>query len=196
MKRPREEEENPNLEQPDEDDFHLSTSSDHGPISSVCEICKNVIAKYRCPRCSLMTCSVVCVKEHKENSVCDGIRDPTAFVDLAHFTEMTLRSDLNFLVGFEKDLKEKKKKFHSLKRRKFNNDRMKGRFYRESFVPEFNEFENDEKVDDGSIKDETGIIIHIDDILKQDENLMDEFNAHIDNFDQLKANIDNLEEDK
>lgn len=33
----------------------------------VCEICKNQISKYKCPKCVIKYCSVSCFKSHKEN---------------------------------------------------------------------------------------------------------------------------------
>jgi len=61
-----------------------------------CSLCQNH-AKYRCPRCALRTCSVDCVKAHKEVSGCTGIRDRTAYIALNKFTEMDLQSDYRLL---------------------------------------------------------------------------------------------------
>ncbi|KAG7242318.1 hypothetical protein INR49_023994, partial [Caranx melampygus] len=41
--------------------------------------------------------SLVCVKKHKQESGCSGVRDKTAFVALSHFDEMALLSDYRFL---------------------------------------------------------------------------------------------------
>ncbi|XP_015246666.1 PREDICTED: box C/D snoRNA protein 1 isoform X1 [Cyprinodon variegatus] len=64
---------------------------------SKCGVCGSDEAKYRCPACFKHTCSLLCVKKHKDDSGCSGVRDKTAFVTLSHFDEMTLLSDYRFL---------------------------------------------------------------------------------------------------
>uniref|UniRef100_A0AAV2KRL3 Box C/D snoRNA protein 1 n=1 Tax=Knipowitschia caucasica TaxID=637954 RepID=A0AAV2KRL3_KNICA len=63
----------------------------------ICAVCGREEAKYTCPRCLTQSCSLLCVKKHKENTECSGVRDKTAFVGLAHFDEMNLLSDYRFL---------------------------------------------------------------------------------------------------
>ncbi|KAL5009814.1 hypothetical protein ScPMuIL_012119 [Solemya velum] len=37
-------------------------------ISSVkCQVCNEVVSKYRCPKCLLVYCSLSCFKDHKDN---------------------------------------------------------------------------------------------------------------------------------
>ncbi|KAM4549356.1 box C/D snoRNA protein 1 [Odontesthes bonariensis] len=62
-----------------------------------CGICGSGEAKYRCPACLKHSCSLVCVKKHKDDSGCSGVRNKTAFVTLQHFDEMALLSDYRFL---------------------------------------------------------------------------------------------------
>ena len=62
-----------------------------------CAICLLNDHKYKCPRCSLKTCSLECCKKHKSDSNCSGQRDKTKFVDKSGFDEMTLLSDYRFL---------------------------------------------------------------------------------------------------
>ncbi|KAL1772705.1 box C/D snoRNA protein 1 [Sigmodon hispidus] len=64
---------------------------------SRCQTCGTEEAKYRCPRCMRYSCSLPCVKRHKAELTCNGIRDKTAFVSLQQFTEMNLLSDYRFL---------------------------------------------------------------------------------------------------
>ncbi|XP_007944385.1 box C/D snoRNA protein 1 [Orycteropus afer afer] len=64
---------------------------------SRCEICGTEEAKYRCPRCMRYSCSLSCVKKHKAELTCNGVRDKTAFVSIQQFTEMNLLSDYRFL---------------------------------------------------------------------------------------------------
>ncbi|XP_029356316.1 box C/D snoRNA protein 1 isoform X2 [Echeneis naucrates] len=64
---------------------------------SRCGMCGSEEAKYRCPACLAHSCSMACVKKHKENSGCSGVRDKTAFVSLSQFDEITLLSDYRYL---------------------------------------------------------------------------------------------------
>uniref|UniRef100_A0A6I8NQP3 Box C/D snoRNA protein 1 n=1 Tax=Ornithorhynchus anatinus TaxID=9258 RepID=A0A6I8NQP3_ORNAN len=66
-------------------------------VFSSCETCGSEEAKYRCPRCLKCSCSLACVKKHKTDLVCSGIRDKTAFVSKKEFTDMNLLSDYRFL---------------------------------------------------------------------------------------------------
>ncbi|KAK7505143.1 hypothetical protein BaRGS_00003713 [Batillaria attramentaria] len=62
-----------------------------------CEVCETGEARYRCPGCLVRTCSLPCVKEHKECSGCNGKRDKTAYVPIDEFTETHLLSDYRLL---------------------------------------------------------------------------------------------------
>ncbi|XP_008332336.1 box C/D snoRNA protein 1 [Cynoglossus semilaevis] len=64
---------------------------------SNCVVCQAEEAKYRCPACQTQSCSLSCVKRHKEESGCSGVRDKTAYVALSEFDEMALLSDYRFL---------------------------------------------------------------------------------------------------
>ncbi|GFS75061.1 hypothetical protein NPIL_576091 [Nephila pilipes] len=63
---------------------------------NLCSTCEEP-SKYRCPKCSTLSCSLNCVKAHKEKSGCDGVRDKTAFVPLDEFTDRHFKSDYHFL---------------------------------------------------------------------------------------------------
>lgn len=67
-------------------------------------------AKYTCPACGLRTCSLVCVRQHKNASTgaetsnteasdggCTGMRNKAAFVEMQRYDENTLRSDMGLL---------------------------------------------------------------------------------------------------
>lgn len=61
------------------------------------------VPQYRCPRCSCKTCSVQCVKRHKEWHQCSGKRDPTAKVPKAQlFTPAGIDHDFNFISGIQR----------------------------------------------------------------------------------------------
>ncbi|XP_076578959.1 box C/D snoRNA protein 1 isoform X2 [Chaetodon auriga] len=64
---------------------------------STCGVCGSEEAKYRCPACLAHSCSLKCVKKHKEASGCSGVRNKTAFVTLSQFDEMALLNDYRFL---------------------------------------------------------------------------------------------------
>lgn len=62
-----------------------------------CHTCGNR-GKYVCPACSARSCSLECVKKHKENTKCTGQVDPTEFVPKQKlFTPTGLDRDYNFL---------------------------------------------------------------------------------------------------
>ncbi|XP_006819344.1 box C/D snoRNA protein 1-like [Saccoglossus kowalevskii] len=69
-----------------------------------CEVCNEHIAKYRCPRCTLRTCSLPCVKTHKQNNDCDGIRNKVSYVTVKNFTESHLISDYRFLEDVDRKI--------------------------------------------------------------------------------------------
>ncbi|XP_072294954.1 box C/D snoRNA protein 1 [Eucyclogobius newberryi] len=64
---------------------------------SNCAVCGSEAARYTCPRCLTHSCGLLCVKKHKEETGCSGVRDKTAFVALSQFDEMNLLNDYRFL---------------------------------------------------------------------------------------------------
>ena len=60
-------------------------------------MCRTCPPIYRCPRCSLRTCSLGCVVKHKEEAGCSGLRDRTAFVAKGNFSQLDLLSDYRLL---------------------------------------------------------------------------------------------------
>ncbi|XP_040216489.1 box C/D snoRNA protein 1 [Rana temporaria] len=62
-----------------------------------CGTCGSEEAKYKCPRCMKYSCSLPCVKKHKVESACNGVRDKTAFVPLNTFGDIDLLNDYRFL---------------------------------------------------------------------------------------------------
>ncbi|CAJ1952533.1 unnamed protein product [Sphenostylis stenocarpa] len=64
---------------------------------TLCEECKSNPWKYTCPGCSLHSCSLPCVKSHKERTGCSGKRDQTQFVPISMFDDNVLLSDYNLL---------------------------------------------------------------------------------------------------
>ena len=56
-----------------------------------CEVCGNAPHKYRCPSCSIRTCSLACCNRHKEDTQCDGKRQRTAYVAIKKFGDRELQ---------------------------------------------------------------------------------------------------------
>ncbi|WCJ34016.1 HIT-type Zinc finger family protein [Euphorbia peplus] len=67
------------------------------PKIAICEECKNHPSKYKCPGCSVRSCSLPCVKAHKHRTGCSGNRNKTQFVPLSDFNDNLLVSDYNLL---------------------------------------------------------------------------------------------------
>lgn len=53
------------------------------PELVACGVCNTGAAKYKCPRCFVQTCSLPCVRKHKEDAKCRYIRDVCARVPFA-----------------------------------------------------------------------------------------------------------------
>ncbi|KAI0216716.1 hypothetical protein LSAT2_031323 [Lamellibrachia satsuma] len=66
-------------------------------MSLMCDVCKEVAVRYKCPRCLKKTCCLACVKQHKTADGCSGVRDKTAYVAMKQFSEMHLLNDYRFL---------------------------------------------------------------------------------------------------
>ena len=64
----------------------------------LCEICKKEEYKYNCPKCSIKTCSVKCVKAHKNKYGCDGEKDKFKLVTKQDdYNEQVFHRDVQFL---------------------------------------------------------------------------------------------------
>ena len=53
-----------------------------GKTKNLCGECKEAVAKYKCPVCSVRTCSLKCVNAHKARTQCSGVRDKTAYLPM------------------------------------------------------------------------------------------------------------------
>ncbi|KAJ3683238.1 hypothetical protein LUZ60_013465 [Juncus effusus] len=67
------------------------------PNPNRCEECRENKWKYRCPGCGLVSCSLPCVKSHKQRTACTGKRPRTDFVPISKFDDKTLLSDYSLL---------------------------------------------------------------------------------------------------
>lgn len=72
------------------------TTTEH-QLLHCCEECQQGTAIYKCPRCGRKTCSIQCCRTHKLREQCNGKRDKTKFMPLAHMSDSTIQSDYLFL---------------------------------------------------------------------------------------------------
>ncbi|MCJ1484834.1 hypothetical protein MMC06_005007 [Schaereria dolodes] len=74
-------------------------------LSDLCKICQIHIPKYRCPRCSIRTCSLPCTKRHKLWAQCNGVRNPATYLKRSELaTPKGIDHDYNFISGIERKL--------------------------------------------------------------------------------------------
>ncbi|KAF2319351.1 hypothetical protein GH714_014968 [Hevea brasiliensis] len=64
----------------------------------LCEECKENPSKYKCPGCPIRSCSLPCVKAHKQRTGCLGKRLQTQFVPLSQFNDNLLLSVMVYIV--------------------------------------------------------------------------------------------------
>ncbi|KAJ4961518.1 hypothetical protein NE237_021428 [Protea cynaroides] len=74
-----------------------NTDNDDKKQTSHCEECNLNTSKYRCPGCSIRSCSLPCVKSHKQRTGCTGKRPRTQVIPISQFDDNLLISDYNFL---------------------------------------------------------------------------------------------------
>ncbi|RZC49911.1 hypothetical protein C5167_018340 [Papaver somniferum] len=65
--------------------------------SSMCEECKENTWKYKCPGCLIRSCSLPCVKSHKQRTSCTGKRPRDEIIPLSQFDDNLVISDYRFL---------------------------------------------------------------------------------------------------
>ena len=66
-------------------------------MSLNCQVCEINPYKYKCPRCSYKTCSLICCKKHKTIIYCTGQRDKAKFLKKDEIDEMELLNDYRYL---------------------------------------------------------------------------------------------------
>lgn len=71
-----------------------------------CCVCVANAAKYTCPSCGAKTCSLGCVKTHKNDANCNGMRNKTAMVHKGDMDNFTLLSDYRFLEEIDHKLED------------------------------------------------------------------------------------------
>ncbi|TIA86792.1 hypothetical protein E3P99_03571 [Wallemia hederae] len=73
--------------------------------TSVCDTC-GLQSKYRCPRCSLRSCSLRCSQQHKIERGCNGERDKTAYIPMKDYKHMDLLNDYALLESTKRQVEE------------------------------------------------------------------------------------------
>lgn len=70
-------------------------------MAPICGICSKEPSKYKCPSCSIQTCSLECVKLHKKEKNCLGTVDPAKFLSWKQLSEgsVHVNRDYNFLIN-------------------------------------------------------------------------------------------------
>ncbi|KAK1761203.1 Box C/D snoRNA protein 1 [Echria macrotheca] len=72
-------------------------------LTTLCSTCRIQPPKYKCPRCQARTCSAECSKKHKERAMCDGQRNPRAFMPINKLrTPAGIDHDYNFISSIER----------------------------------------------------------------------------------------------
>lgn len=70
--------------------------------SKQCSVCLTGTSKYRCPKCSIQTCSMNCSRRHKSLNSCSGAFSPASFLSKKELlTVQSLDRDYNFLSSVE-----------------------------------------------------------------------------------------------
>ena len=80
-----------------------------------CRICHKP-AKYKCPACSMKSCSSACVKTHKRLFGCTGYENKSKFVPMQEYDQATMQSDMSFLMNIVQDADQAHRKVTKLSR--------------------------------------------------------------------------------
>ncbi|XP_045606797.1 box C/D snoRNA protein 1 [Procambarus clarkii] len=72
----------------------------------MCSVCRVNKAKYTCPACSIKSCSLSCVKAHKQCEGCSGVRNRAALVLKDDMDNLTLLSDYRLLEEIDHKLED------------------------------------------------------------------------------------------
>ncbi|KAL6557466.1 hypothetical protein OROMI_017816 [Orobanche minor] len=80
-----------------EEKSEQSSPSSNIKQPSLCEECKTNLSKYKCPGCSVRSCSLPCVNSHKKRTACTGKKTITSSIPISQFDDNLLISDYNML---------------------------------------------------------------------------------------------------
>lgn len=115
---------------------HFESNSDEESKPKIvlpfCEICCLNEFKYKCPKCNIKTCSLICVKQHKNKNKCSGVKDK--FNKNKELDEIDLYRDMNFINDAFNQTNKFSKTIHNLteipneKLDKFSKDKRRKNF--------------------------------------------------------------------
>jgi hypothetical protein len=77
--------------------MNIVTPTPSSSTTSLCAQCQAQPFKYKCPRCSIPTCSLACSQAHKSTTGCSGQRDKTKKVLLKDYGYGALMDDYKWL---------------------------------------------------------------------------------------------------
>ena len=86
-------------------------------LTTLCPICYSNPPKYRCPRCSMQTCSLDCCQTHKLRASCSGTRDPSKYIPKREMKSSTVDMDFNFLKTVHRTREEGQSELAKLQRK-------------------------------------------------------------------------------
>lgn len=85
----------------------------------LCQICGKNISKYTCPLCKIQTCSLECVKLHKKQLNCSGVKPKSQFVPLEKMDAEMLMKDCALIDQVQTSVLDSKAKFPKQKKPKW-----------------------------------------------------------------------------
>ena len=73
------------------------------PKKDLCQVCTKNEFKYKCPRCLKLTCCLDCIKKHKADTGCDGVKQTEKLFKQKFMMNdidlKVLRDDMRFMGG-------------------------------------------------------------------------------------------------
>ncbi|KAK8860228.1 Box C/D snoRNA protein 1 [Tritrichomonas musculus] len=82
----------------------------------LCQVCGKHESKYTCPACQIRSCSLECVKRHKAEKGCSGIKPKTTYVPLDKMDSNMLMKDCALLDEVRSAVIHANDKFHKTKK--------------------------------------------------------------------------------
>jgi hypothetical protein len=115
-----------------------SAASQHLPVlTTLCPICYTNPPKYRCPRCSMRTCSMECSKAHKIRAACSGTRDPAKYIPRKEMKASTIDMDYQFLKSVRKTQESGEKKIEKAAKGPSRNKRLLKRAHKRELAVKY-----------------------------------------------------------
>lgn len=74
-----------------------------GEVEPTCDVCTKQLPKYTCPACDKRTCSLECVKSHKETDGCTGKRPSTTFIPISGMDDDSITLDAQLIARLQSE---------------------------------------------------------------------------------------------